>query len=124
MNGLCWTLLLAMSSFAAEKKPVTLETMSMPRHMPAITWAPDGKRFAWMEERAIWQYDVATTKKKQLAALASLEEKAVKPVKPEAFDWLNRRVSEQSFQWSWSGQEMLISVEGDLFLLHTETGKW
>jgi dipeptidyl-peptidase 4 len=124
MNRLCWTLLLCMCGFAAEKKPVTIQTMAMPRHMPAITWAPDGKRFAWMEDKAIWQYDVPTAKKKQLVALAPLEEKAVKPPKAETFDWLNRRVSEQSFQWSSSGQEMLISVEGDLFLLHTENGKW
>ena len=113
-----------MCGFAAEKKPVTIETMAMPRHMPAITWAPDGKRFAWMEEKTIWQYEVPGAKKKQLVALAPLEDRAVKPLKPEAFDWLNRRVSEQSFQWSSSGQEMLIAVEGDLFLLHTANGKW
>jgi dipeptidyl-peptidase-4 len=125
MNSRCWTvLLLSMSGFAAEKKPVTIQTMPMPRKMPAIAWAPDGKRFAWMEEGIIWQYDLPTAKRKQLAAVAPLEQKAVKPPKPEAFDWLNRRVCEQSFQWSSSGQEMLISVEGDLFLLHTETGKW
>jgi dipeptidyl-peptidase-4 len=123
MNRLCWTLLLCTCGFAAEKKPVTIQTMAVPRHMPAITWAPDGKRFAWVEDKAIWQYEVPTAKKKQLAALGPLEEKAVKPPKAETFDWLNRRVSEQSFQWSSSGQEMLISVEGDLFLLHTETGK-
>ena len=63
-------------------------------------------------------------RRKQLVALGPLEEKAVKPPKPEGADWQNRRVSEQSFQWSSTGQEMLISVDGDLFLLHTDTGKW
>ena len=57
-------------------------------------------------------------------ALGPLEEKAVKPPKQEGADWQNRRVSEQSFQWSATGREMLISLTGDLFLLHTETGKW
>jgi len=43
---------------------------------------------------------------------------------PEAFDWQNRRVSEQSFAWSHSGKEMLVSAGGDLFLVHIDSGKW
>ncbi len=125
MKRICFILpLLAWTAAGAEKKPVTLQNMPAPARMAAITWAPDGKRFAWMEEKAISQYDVASRKKKQLVALGPLEEKAVKPPKPEVADWQDRRVSEQSFQWSANGQEMLISVQGDLFLLHTETGKW
>jgi dipeptidyl-peptidase 4 len=116
--------LLAIAVFGAEKKPVTIQNMPVPAHMPPITWAPDGRRFAWMEEKAIFQYDVASKRKKQLVALGPLEEKAVKPPKQEGVDWQNRRVSEQSFQWSSSGQEMLISLQGDLFLLHTDSGKW
>ena len=125
MRRICCVLpLLAIAGLAAEKKPVTIQNMPAPVHMPRITWAPDGKRFAWMEEKAISQYDVASKKKKQLVALGPLEEKTVKPPKQEGVDWQNRRVSEQSFQWSSTGQEMLISLEGDLFLLHTDTGKW
>ena len=124
MNRLCCAFLLCVGGFAADKKPVTIQTIPAPSRPTSITWAPDGKRFAWMEEKAIWQYDVPAKKSKELVSLVPLEEKAVKPPAAEAFDWRNRRVSEQSFQWSASGQEMLISVEGDLFLLHTETGKW
>jgi dipeptidyl-peptidase-4 len=124
MKRFCWTLLLCLSVFAAEKKPVTIENMPAPRHLPAITWSPDGKRFAWIEDKSIWQYDVPSKKKKELVALGPMEDKAVRPPKPEAFDWQNRRVSEHSFQWSSSGTEMLVSVEGDLFLVHTDTGKW
>jgi dipeptidyl-peptidase-4 len=125
MRRICPLLpLLALAASGAEKKPVTLQNMPAPVHMPAITWAPDGKRFAWMEEKAILLYDVPSKKKKQLVALGPLEEKAVKPPKQEGVDWQNRRVSEQSFQWSSTGQEMLIGIDGDLFLLHTETGKW
>jgi dipeptidyl-peptidase-4 len=125
MRWICRLLpLLALAAFGAERKPVTLQNMPAPVHMPAIAWAPDGKRFAWMEEKVILQYDVPSKKKKQLVALGPLEEKAVKPPKQEGVDWQNRRVSEQSFQWSSTGQEMLISINGDLFLLHTETGKW
>jgi len=92
--------------------------------MPAITWAPDGKRFAWMEDKALFQYEVSSKRQKQLVALAPLEEKAVKPPKSDTTDWQNRRAAERSFEWSTNGREMLIAVEGDLFLLHTDTGKW
>lgn len=124
MNRFCCAFLLCVSGFAADKKPVTIQTIPPPPHMPAITWAPDGKHFAWIQDQAIWQYDVPAKKQKQLASLAPMEEKAVKPAPAEGFDWQNRRVSEQSFQWSATSQEMLISVEGDLFLLHNETGRW
>lgn len=120
----CLLPLLVVVGFGAEKKPVTIQNMPAQTRMPAIAWAPDGKRFAWMEEKAIWQYEVTSKKKKQLVALGPLEDKAVKPPKQESVDWQNRRVSEQSFQWSAAGQEMLISLQGDLFMLHTETGKW
>jgi dipeptidyl-peptidase 4 len=125
MRWICRVLpLVAIAALAAEKKPLTIQNMPAPARMPPITWAPDGKHFAWVEDKAILQYDVASKKKKQLLALGPLEEKAVKPPKQEGVDWQNRRVSEQSFHWSSTGQEMLISLDGDLFLLHTETGKW
>jgi len=73
-----------MAVFGAEKKPVTIQNMPAPARMPPIAWAPDGKRFAWMEDKAIVQYDVASKKRKQLVALGPLEEKAVKPPKQEA----------------------------------------
>jgi dipeptidyl-peptidase-4 len=125
MRRICCILpLMAFAGFGADRKPVTIQNMPTPARMPPITWAPDGRRFAWMEDRGISQYDVPSKKRKQLIALGPLEEKAVKPPKQEGLDWQNRRVSEQSFQWSSTGQEMLISLQGDLFLLHTDTGKW
>ncbi len=125
MRRICRVLpLLAVAAWGAEKKPVTIQNLPAPVRMPPITWAPDGKRFAWMEDKAIFQYDVPSKKRKQLVTLGPLEDKAVKPPKPEGTDWQNRRVSEQSFQWSSTGQEMLISLDGDLFLLHTDTAKW
>ena len=116
MTRICRVLpLLAIAVFGAEKKPVTIQNMPAPARMPPITWAPDGKRFAWMEEKAITQYEVASKKKKQLVALGPLEDKAVKPPKQEGLDWQTRRVSEQSFQWSATGQEMLLSLQSDDF---------
>ena len=120
----CVLLLVTTAALGAEKKPVTIQNMPAPVHVPPIVWAPDGKRFAWMEEKAIVQYDAATKRRKQLVALGPLEEKAVKPPKQDGVDWQNRRVAEQSFQWSANSEEMLISLHGDLFLLHIDTGKW
>ncbi len=111
----------------AQKKPVTIDAITVERtatHTAPIQWAPDGKRFAWLEEKDLWLYDVAARREKALVDLADLDAKAVKPTAPDAFDWRNRRVSEQRFAWSGSGKEILISTAGDLFLLHPETGKW
>ena len=115
-------------ALAADKKPVTLEavTAAPPRRggMGAVLWAPDGKRFAYTEKRALWVYDVPTGQKKELANLAKLGEKAVKYDSPEAFPFQNRGVAEQAMQWSGSGKEMLLAEGGDLFLLHVDTGAW
>lgn len=118
------TVLASLAALAAERKPVTIQNMPAPPHMPEVTWAPDGTRFAWIEDKAILEYEVATKRQKQLAGMAPMEERAVKPPRTEATDWQNRRVSERSFQWSENGREMLISVDGDLFLLYTDSGKW
>jgi dipeptidyl-peptidase-4 len=120
----CALLFVAIAALASDKKPVTLQNMPAPVRMPPVTWAPDGKRFAWMEDKSIQQYEVASKKKKTLVALGPLEEKAVKPPKQEGTDWQNRRVSEQSFQWSSNSQEILISLQGDLFLFHIDSAKW
>ena len=124
MKSLCCVFLLTGALFAAEKEPLTIQNMPAPPHMPAVTWAPDGKRFAWREEKSIWQYDVASRKKTEVLALDPLEEKAVLPPKEEVTDWTNRRVGEHSFEWSPNGEDMLIAVEGDLFILHIGSGQW
>ena len=117
-------LLFALAALGAEKKPVTIEALySGPRERPApsLEWAPDGRRFAYEQDKAIWVYDVPSADKKQVLALDKL--KPVAAPEAEAFDWQNRRVAEKSFQWSRSGHEMLVSSGGDLFLLHLDTGR-
>lgn len=81
-------------------------------------------RFAWLEEKDLWAYDVAARREKALVNLADLDAKAVKSAADAPFDWRNRHVSKQQFAWSDSGKEILISTGGDLFLLHPDTGKW
>jgi dipeptidyl-peptidase-4 len=119
-------LLLALASLCpAQKKPVTLDAVASTgarRGAFSVVWSPDGKSFAYMEQNRIWQCDAATGKKKELITLSTLQSKAVPAPEAEAFDWQNRRVAEQSFQWSSSGKEMLIAARGDLFLLHVDSG--
>ena len=122
-------ILLAFLTLAAhaQKKPITVETIVAERNttgLGPIQWAPGGKQFAWLEKKELWLYDVRSGQRKVLVNLDDLDAKAVKSAAPQAFDWTNRHVSEQSFAWSGGGGEILVSSTGDLFLLHVETGKW
>jgi dipeptidyl-peptidase-4 len=94
---------------------------AQPQRMPNAVWAPGGKRFVYIEDRAVWLYDVPTGSRKELASLSRMERQAVQPREPA--DGQARR-PEQSVQWSSTGKDLLISVSGDLFLYHLETGKW
>ena len=111
----------------AQKKPITIESLIAERRVTGlgpIEWAPDDKRFAWLERKELWLYDTGSGQRKVLVNLEDLDAKAVKVAASEASDWTNRRVSEQHFAWSESANEILISSSGDLFLLHVDTGKW
>jgi dipeptidyl-peptidase-4 len=69
-------------------------------------------------------YDVPSKSAKQLLNLEPLEAAAVKVPTPEHFDWRNRRVQTDSFEWSSDGREILLEAEGDLFLWHVDSSKW
>jgi len=87
-------------------------------------WSPDGKHFGYFRGKQIVLYDVADKSEKELLALEPLEKAAVPVPTAERFDFQNRRVNENKFQWSPSGKELLLSVSGDLFWYHLESGKW
>jgi dipeptidyl-peptidase-4 len=112
---------------AAEKRPVTLDDVVAAHGQRAgsgaVTWAPDGKRFAFRERNSIWQYDAQSGLKKEIVSLVRLREKAVKGAPAETFDWQNRRVTESGYQWSSSGAEMLVEADGDLFLVQVASGE-
>src|SRR5262249_47375429 len=112
----------------AARHPVTVADAAAERTprpgSGAITWAPDGKRFAFRERNGIWVYDLAAKSRREVVALAALREKAVQPPAAEAFDWQNRRVVESRFQWSADSERLLVSEQGDLFLVTVENGKW
>jgi dipeptidyl-peptidase 4 len=120
--------LCALSVFA-QKKPITLDTITARpagrRSMEGPPeWAPDGKHFGYFKGKQIMLYDVAAKSEKELLALEPLEKAAVPVPTAERFDFQNRRVSENRFQWSPSGKELLLSVGGDLFWYRVESGKW
>jgi dipeptidyl-peptidase-4 len=119
---------LAAATLLAQKKPVTLDSLtgagSHTRGAPSVVWAPDGKRFVYTEENRIWQYDVPSGKRRELITLSTFQTKAVIPPAGDVTDWQNRRVAEQSIQWSSSGKDMLVLESGDLFLLHVDSGNW
>ena len=114
-------------SLLAQKKPVTIDTLMEQRReaeAPTPVWAPDGKHFAYFQGGEVRLYDVAAKSVKTLLALQPLEKAAVPVPEPARFDWQNRRVSEDSLEWSQSGKQLLLSVNGDLFLFSLDTSSW
>jgi len=114
----------------AQKKPITLETITQfdrgggrPGGGTPV-WSPEGKHFAYIRGSQVMLYDVAAKREKELLLLEPLQKAAIPIPEAQRFDWQNRRVSEDSLQWSDSGKELLLSVRGDLFLFTLDSGKW
>ncbi len=111
----------------AAKKPVTLDAVAS-RPAPGdsgypVTWAPDGKSFLYRQGQALWRYDIALHSAKEFALLAPIEAMAVKVPEAEVFSWENRRSHEAALEYTPSGNDLLLSANGDLFLWHIATGK-
>lgn len=118
---------MAAASAAAQNKPVTIDAVTGwqgASRAGEITWAPDGRRFAYPQDRRIWLYDVVSRSRRELVALAALEAAAQRVPQPAVFDWENRRVREQRIQWLPDGQSLLLKAGGDLFLYHLQEGNW
>jgi dipeptidyl-peptidase 4 len=114
-------------SLLAQKKPITIDTVmeqGRQNEMPHVVWAPDGKHFAYFQGGDVTLYDIAAKSEKTLLSLGPLEKAAVPVAEPQRFDWQNRRVSEDSLEWSQSGKQLLLSVRGDLFLFSLDSGTW
>ena len=114
-------------SLFAQKKPITIDAVlqqGSAREAPKVEWSPDGKHFAYFEGDQVRLYDVAAKSEKTLLSLGPIEKAAVPVPEAARFDWQNRRVSEDSLEWSHSGRELLLSVRGDLFYYSLDHGTW
>lgn len=112
---------------AQDKKPITLDVLAAqgpPGDMRgAPVWAPGGGRFAYREGKKIHLYTLASKESREAADTAALEAKAQEPPRPKAFEWENRRIREQTLQWSADGHHLLIVVRSDLFLWSESSGE-
>ncbi len=112
----------------AQKKPVTLDTLRQPAGSAGTVspiWAPNGYQFAYTKGGGLHLYDCRKKESKALLeSLSKLSALAVKDSRPEgAFNWQNRRVSEQAIQWSGDSSALLLSLGGDLFWLNAASGE-
>ena len=126
VRSIIFTFLTTFSLFA-QKKPINIDTVIQQSHeneAPQIVWAPDGKHFAYFRGNEVMLYDIASKSEKSLLSLEPLEKAAVPVPEPLRFDWQNRRVSEDSIEWSRSGKHLLLSVRGDLFFYSLDHGTW
>lgn len=119
-------LLTAAVPLPGQKKPVTIEAVTS---QPAAVrfephWSPDGKRFAYRHDGKLLVYDVAARKANQILSWNALEQAASAVPRPDAFDWENRRVSEQPIQWANDSRTLLALAGGDVFLINLDAGGW
>jgi dipeptidyl-peptidase-4 len=126
-RSLAWLLLLAVP-LLAQRKPVTLESISQGARGAAAggapLWMPDGKSFLTQQGSRVMIYDVGARAETEMFSTADME-KAVKTAPPPAiFEWENRRVREQRMQVSASGKEILLLLGGDLFLYRVAPKTW
>ena len=114
----------------AQKKPITLETLS---HVPRggrgagapELWSPDGKSFLVRQGDRLSRYDCATRQSTTVAMLDKIDAAAeAPPAEPAPMDWINRRAGVGNIEFSADGRELLYTAHGDIFLIHPSTGKW
>jgi dipeptidyl-peptidase 4 len=108
-------------SATPSKKPITIEDVIAQPPPKSLTpiWAPQGTAFAYVEDTKVYVYDIGSRKSRIWFETAPLEKAAKKPAEPKGFGWQNRRVSSDSYQWFPNGKDLLASVNGDIFVVHS-----
>jgi dipeptidyl-peptidase 4 len=103
------------------QKPITLDDFLSHQATSLITptWSPDGKSFFYEQDDAVYLYTVAAHQAREWFHPEALEKKATAPVRPKEFGWQNRRVNAASYQWFPNCKDLLASVNGDLFTVHS-----
>src|SRR5215831_667531 len=118
---------LAATALFAQKKPVTVDAIFAERPserggLSSISWAPDGKSFAYRQSGKVHLYDVASRKSRELFATSTFANRAVKTPSTDRFMWENRNVHERDLQWTPDGRALLFASGGDLFLWRIDSG--
>lgn len=122
--------ILLVASLAAQKKPITLDSLKNGRGsgdpLYQANWAPNGYEFVYQRGGALHLYDCRTKQSRVLLdKLSALEAAAIKDSRPEgAFQWQNRRVSEERTQWAPDSAHLLLASGGDLFWVNKADGKF
>jgi dipeptidyl-peptidase-4 len=122
-------LLAAAALLAAERKPVTLESLqdgtrsAFSCFAPGRVWYPRGGSFVWIEGSRVMEWSRDSTEAKELFSFEAQEKNAIAPTIEKAFGWENRRVQEERLQWSADGKRILLLLRGDLFLWDGASGK-
>ena len=134
---LAGTLLVPQALLVAQKKQITLDALeAASRPAPEgpgnpVAWNRDGTRFLYRQGRRWMVYDPSLKSSKELLDTTALDAAAVKSASPasgdgplQPFDWENRRVRETPVQWSSTGNQILYSTGGDVFVIDASSGKW
>lgn len=119
-------LLIPLGFVLAAKKPITLADISAGGFTPPVRvqWSPDGRGYLTQTGgRLVFQRNEPKSTV-ELVRVADLEEKAIKDESPKLFDWENRRVTEDRFQWSADSQKVLAYLGRDLFLIDVTARTW
>ena len=103
----------------AQKKPVTLESISAGRQRVGFSpvWSPAGDQFIYTESDTLRLLDCTTARDTEVIGLSKLRALAVRTTDHERGDWTNRNVSAESVQWFPSRKELLVSESGDIFIV-------
>ena len=84
-------------------------------------WRPDGMAFAYVEKGAMHLYDVRQRSSRIWFSLSELE-KLAKPAREEQkpYNWQNRHVASETYEWFPNGRDLLALVHGELFVIHAD----
>ena len=112
--------------WAAPKKAVTLADLHGAGGPASLHlhWSPDGKSYLTRRGDTLVLSQIEPKSSVDLVKLSDLEAKALTDSSPKLFDWENRRVTEEPFQWSANGRKVLAYLNRDIFLIDVAARNW